>query len=235
MAMRPLRLRDVEAITFDCYGTLIDWEGGAKQTLERLLAEAAPPSEALPEHVLDGFFRAWERAQRVRIQQSYARYREIVADAFAEAAPTLSGRPLTAAAARAFADSIATWKPFPDVPAALAALKGRVRLGIISNIDDDILAASVQKMGVEFDLLVTAEQVQAYKPSPLPFARALEQLRLPAARVAHAAFGFEYDIVTASELGFRTILVRRTRSKFPDTPVPDLLVADLTELAAQFG
>lgn len=236
MSARPLRLRNVEVITFDCYGTLIDWQGGAKQTLRELLRRAG--AEHLfqtrgPEGVLDNFFQAWERAQWHRIQQNYARYRDITREAFLQVA-AVQGLPLGAAEAQAFADSIATWKPFPDVPQALKTLKGHVRLGIISNIDDDILAASVKQMGVGFDLLMTAEQARAYKPSPAPFERALERLQLPAERVAHAAFGFEYDITTASRLGFRTVLVRRTRTKFPDTPVPDLQVADVAELAAQF-
>lgn len=231
----PLRVDDIQAITFDCYGTLIDWEGGAKQTLGALLKEkaAAPQRGALPAELLDAFFQAWERAQRARIEQRYAPYREIAAEAFAEVAQA-QNLPLGREEARLFAASIAAWKPFPEVPTALAALKRRLRLGIISNIDDDTLAASVAQLGVEFDLLVTAEQARAYKPSPLPFQRALARLELPAARIAHAAFGFEYDIVTASRLGFRTILVRRTRRHFPGRPVPDLIVADLAALAAAF-
>lgn len=235
MYTTSMRLQDIEVITFDCYGTLIDWEGGAKQTIRELMAKsgAAPPAGVPTDEVLERFFQAWERAQRARIQQEYARYRDITRECFLEVAG-VQGLPLGAAEAQAFADSIATWKPFTDVPAALAKLKRRLKLGIISNIDDDILAASVRQMGVEFELLQTAQQARAYKPSPAPFARALERLQLPAERVAHAAFGFEYDIVTASGLGFRTILVRRGRARVPLTPVPDLIVADLKELAGQF-
>ena len=228
MAAQPLRLQDVEALTFDCYGTLIDWESGAKNTLQALVARWDLHADE------DAFFQAWERAQRARIEQSYARYRDIAAETFAAVA-TAEHLPLGPEDARLFADSIAAWKPFPDVPAALATLKRRLKLGIISNIDDDILAGSVKQMGVEFDLLLTAEQARAYKPSPIPFQQALERLGLPAARVAHAAFGFEYDIATASRLGFRTILVRRARTDFPPQPVPDLVVADLKELAAQLA
>ncbi|MFQ5778816.1 MAG: HAD-IA family hydrolase, partial [Terriglobia bacterium] len=176
----------------------------------------------------------WERAQRTRIEQGYARYRQIAAEACAEAAAA-QGLSLGEEDARAFADSITTWKPFPDTLAALARLKRKFKLGIISNIDDDILGETVRHLGVEFDLLMTAEQARAYKPSPVPFERALEKLGLPPERVAHAAFGFEYDIGTAAQLGFRTILVRRGRRRFPPTPIPDLAVADLAELAAHFA
>jgi 2-haloalkanoic acid dehalogenase type II len=227
MNPRPVRLRDVQALTFDCYGTLIDWEGGARQTVRRQLARKGL---AIDE---DAFFQAWEQEQRARIQQSYAPYREIAAETFLAVARA-QGLPLDGQDAREFAHSIPTWTPFPDVRGGLARLKGKLRLGIISNIDDDILANSVQALGVEFDLLLTAEQARAYKPSPLPFRLALQRLGLPADLVAHAAFGFEYDLVTAAQLGFRTILVRRLRRSFPPTPVPDLVVADVEELAAQF-
>jgi len=227
MSARPERLAGVEVMTFDCYGTLIDWEGGAKSTLRALLVlkDARADEEA--------FFQAWERAQRQRIEQSYAPYRQIAAECFLEVARAQS-LPLAAQDAELFADSIATWKPFPDTVAALWKLKQHLRLGIISNIDDDILAATVKQLGVEFDLLQTAQQAGAYKPSPVPFQRALERLALPAARVAHAAFGFEYDISTAAALGFHTILVRRGRRDFPAAPVPDLVVEDLAALAAHF-
>ena len=217
----------VEVMTFDCYGTLIDWEGGAKSTLRTLLAlkEVRADEEA--------FFQAWERAQRSRIE-SYAPYRQIAAETFEEAARA-QHLPLAPEEAHTFADSIATWKPFGDTVAALESLKQHLRLGIISNIDDDILADTVKLLGVEFDLLQTAEQAQAYKPSPAPFQQALQRLGLPAERVAHAAFGFEYDISVAAQLGFRTVVVKRTRTDFPSTPVPDVTVSDLAELASLFA
>jgi len=227
MSARPQRLAAVEVMTFDCYGTLIDWEGGAKSTLRALLVlkDARADEEA--------FFQAWERAQRQRIQRSYAPYREIAAESFLEVARARS-LPLAAQDAELFADSIATWKPFPDTVAALQKLKQYLRLGIISNIDDDILAATVTQLGVEFDLLQTAQQARAYKPSPVPFERALARLALPPPRVAHAAFGFEYDITTAAALGLHTVLVRRSRTDFLATPAPDLIVDDLAALAAVF-
>lgn len=228
MSPRPLRLRDVQAITFDCYGTLIDWERGAQQTLRALLARHDVRVEEAT------FFRDWERRQRQRIEQPYKRYYQIAAETFLAVARRYA-LPLTVAEAQAFADAIARWRPFPDVPPALGALKRRLRLGIISNIDDDLLAGSIAQLGVDFDLKVTAQQARAYKPSSRPFELALERLALPADLVAHAAFGFEYDIITASRLGFRTILVRRGRTAFPPEPVPDLVVADLAELAAAFS
>jgi 2-haloalkanoic acid dehalogenase type II len=233
---RPVRLQDVEVITFDCYGTLVDWEGGAKQTLRALLEKspALLPAQVPLEEVLDQFFQAWERAQWDLIQGPYQRYRDIAREAFVEVA-AVHGLPLGVGEGRAFADSIAAWKPFSDTVAALEKLKHHgLRLGIISNIDDDLLTETVKLLGVDFDLKMTAQQARAYKPSPVPFQRALENLGLPPQQVAHAAFGFEYDIGPASRLGFRTILVKRARLEFPPAPVPDLVLADLAELASLF-
>ncbi len=233
---RPVRLQNVQAITFDCYGTLVDWEGGAQQTLRRLLEKNAGllPAGVPFEEVLDNFFQAWERAQWDRIHRDYARYRDIAREAVVEVA-AVHGLPLGVSEGTVFADAIATWKPFPDTVAALRKLKqAGLRLGILSNIDDDILQATVKQLGVEFDLLMTAQQARAYKPSPVPFQRALERLGLPPAQIAHTAFGFEYDIGPAAQLGMRTILVRRSRVEFPPQPVPDLVVAHLAELASLF-
>jgi 2-haloalkanoic acid dehalogenase type II len=233
---RPVRLKDVQVITFDCYGTLIDWEGGAKQTLQAMLEKnpALLPAEVPLEEVLDQFFQAWERAQWELIHGPYQRYRDIAREAFVEVA-AVHGLALGVNEGRTFADSISTWKPFPDTVAALQKLKqDGLRLGIISNIDDDILAATVKLLGADFDLKMTAQQAKAYKPSPAPFQGALEKLGLPPQQVAHAGFGFEYDMAPAAELGMRTILVKRARVEFPPTPVPDLVLADLAELASLF-
>ncbi len=236
MTARPVRLKDVEVITFDCYGTLIDWEGGAKRTLRSMLEKnpALLPTEVPLEDVLDQFFQAWERAQWELIHGPYQRYRDIAREGFVEVA-AVHGLPLGVSEGRAFADSIAAWGPFPDTVAALQKLRQHgLRLGIISNIDDDILAATVKLLGVELDLKMTAQQARAYKPSPVPFQRALEKLALPPQQIAHAGFGFEYDMAPAAGLGMRTVLVKRARVEFPPTPMPDLVVADLAELASLF-
>ncbi len=233
---RPVRLKDVQVITFDCYGTLIDWEGGAKHTLQELLKKnpALLPAQVPLEEVLEQFFQAWERAQWELIHGPYQRYRDIAREAFVEVA-AVHGLALGVNEGRAFADSIAAWRPFPDTVAALEKLQQHgLRLGIISNIDDDILAATVKVLEVDFDLKMTAQQAGTYKPSKAPFQRALEMLGLPPQQVAHAGFGFEYDMSPAAELGMRTVLVKRARVEFPAAPVPDLVVADLAELASLF-
>jgi 2-haloacid dehalogenase len=228
MTARPTRLADVEVLTFDCYGTLIDWELGAKGTLRALLAVKDSRADE------EAFFQSWERAQRARIDGAYAPYRHIAADCFFEVSRSMQ-LPVTADDAAHFADSISTWPPFPDTVAALTSLKQHLKLGIISNIDDDILAGTRRQLGVEFDFLMTAQQARAYKPSPVVFEAALQLIGRPPDRIAHAAFGFEYDIAAAQAKSMRTILVKRQRTAFPASPVPDLIVNNLAELAALFA
>lgn len=219
-------LRQTQVITFDCYGTLIDWEGGARRTLGEIFrGQPLPVSE-------EQFFAEWERRQ-FQLIRSYRPYREIMAESFLAACSALR-LPATPNDARAFADGIARWQPFPDTRAALARLHQKWKLAIISNIDDDIIAETVKLVGVDFDWIITAQQARAYKPSLEPFRLALRRMAVPAAQVAHAAFGFEYDIGPAATLGMKTILVKRTRVEFPTEPQPDLVVRDLAELADLF-
>lgn len=215
-------------MTFDCYGTLIDWELGAKGTLRALLAVKDTRADE------EAFFQAWERSQRARIDGPYAPYRQIAAECFLEVARGMH-LPLTADDAEHFAASIATWKPFPDTVEALASLKQRLQLGLISNIDDDILGETRLHLRVEFTYIMTAQLARAYKPAPVVFERALKLIGRPADRIAHAAFGFEYDIGPAQAKGMRTVLVKRQRKDFPATPIPDLVVNNLAELATQLA
>ena len=219
-------LRQIRVITFDCYGTLIDWEGGARRTLREIFCgQSLPVSD-------EQFFVEWERRQ-FQLIQSYRPYREIMAQSFLTTCSAL-GLLATPDDARAFADAIARWQPFPDTGEALARLHRKRKLAIISNIDDDIVAETVKFLGVDFDWIITAQQARAYKPSLEPFRLALARMAGPPDRVAHAAFGFEYDIGPAAALGMKTILVKRTRIEFPAEPHPDLIVRDLAELADAF-
>ena len=220
-------LRQIRVLTFDCYGTLIDWEGGARETLREIFrGQPLPVSE-------EEFFREWERIQ-FRLIQSYRPYREIVAESFLETCAAL-GLDAIPADAHAFAGAIGRWQPFPDTRGALAKLHRRAKLAILSNIDDDIIAETVKLLGVEFDWIITAQQAHAYKPSTAPFRLALERIAMQPDAVAHVAFGFEYDIGPAAALGMKTILVKRTRVLIPPEPRPDLIVRNLAELANDFG
>ena len=164
-----------EWVTFDCYGTLIDWDGGIRRFFSSV--PGATPD------MLD----EWEEIQFHMVQGPSRRYRDILAASLRE---TLARRGLPAQpeAEAAFAESLPTWTPFPDTNAALERLKANgLKLGLVSNIDDDLLARTIRHFTVPFDLLVTAEQSGAYKPNAASFKLALS--RIGSGRVTHVAFG----------------------------------------------
>jgi 2-haloalkanoic acid dehalogenase type II len=190
-----------EWVTFDCYGTLIDWDNGIRRFF------ASVPG-ATPD-MLD----EWEEIQFHMVQGPYRRYRDILADSLRE---TLARRGLPAQpeAEAAFAESLPTWTPFADTNAALERLKAKgLKLGIVSNIDDDLLARTLQHFTVPFDLLVTAEQSGAYKPNAASFKLALS--RIGDARVTHVAFGERYDLQTARDCGMQVVFVKRHGRDIP--------------------
>ena len=210
-----------DVLTFDCYGTLIDWETG----LLRAFVAAGLQGEGLLE-------RYGEHEAELEAG-AYRRYREVVAEAFVRCGGASAQAP-------AFADSVGDWPPFADSPAALARLKERFRLGVITNSDDDLFARSAARLGVEFDWVVTAEQVGAYKPDERPFLTAFERIGLPRERILHVAQSLFHDHVTAQRLGLRTVWIDRRRGTgggaTPETEAaPDATFEDLrsfTEWAA---
>ena len=200
------------AATFDCYGTLIDWDQGL-QFYFRDRAGLSPDEAAAKA-------REWEEHQRELIQGSYRPYRDIMRESLRAVLPDMPQSHV-----EAFPDSILHWPIFRDVDQlARAGLK----LGVLSNMDTDLLEATLRRLPVRIDFFVSAQQVRSYKPSPAHFKRALELLKCRPQDVAHCAFGAWYDIAPAKALGMRTVLVRR--SKVSETGSPDAVVSSLSEL-----
>ena len=143
-----------------------------------------------------------------------------------------------AAAVAAFSGSVADWPAFPDSAAALARLKERFKLGVITNCDDDLFAASNRRLGVEFDWVVTAQQVGAYKPDERAFHVAFERLGLPRERILHVAQSLFHDHVTAQRLGMTSVWIDRRgdREGSGATPAaeaaPDARFPDMASFAA---
>ncbi len=213
----------ISCVTFDCYGTLIDWERG--------VMENAPLSRAAGRLTPAEFFGRFERTQRALVAQAWRPYREVMRQT---AFIVLGGLGLVAFPAEldAFADSMGRWPAFDDAGRALAALKGRVRLGILSNVDDATLARSEALLGTAMDFNVTAEQVKSYKPAPAHFAEGARRAGVPAGEILHVAFGFEYDIGPARAAGMRTCWVNRGDARKPEGAVPDHVLRDLDALPA---
>ena len=219
-----------DALTFDCYGTLIDWEAGIGAGLMTLMSGhgPAPDREALLER-----FAVHEAALEAG---PYLRYREILAEASRRVARDLGVEPSEEEVA-AFAGSVGEWPAFPDSALALARLKTQFKLGVITNCDDDLFALSNRRLEVEFDWVVTAQQAGSYKPDPRNFELAFERMGLPRERILHVAQSLFHDHVTAKALGLTTVWIdrRRDRPGFGATPPadakPDLTLPDMASLA----
>jgi 2-haloacid dehalogenase len=219
-------------LTFDCYGTLIDWESGILAALRRVLE----PRGIRPTD--DELLALFAEVESPIQFGPFRRYREVL-DLSMEALARRLGFEPTPAERTAISESLASWRPFPDTVAALRRLAPRFRLGVISNVDDDLFAASAPRLGVSFDWVVTAEQVRSYKPSRRNFDVALERIGRPKAEILHCAQSLFHDIAPARSAGLTTVWVDR-RAGRPGTGAtpkaaaePDLTVPDLATLAAQ--
>jgi 2-haloacid dehalogenase len=216
------------ACTFDCYGTLIDWEGGLGGFLYDLALREReadpPPGRELRER--------WEAIQFDVIQGDYRPYRDVLAESLRLLAAERGWR-YDDEDGKALARSMRSWQPFPDTgPALRRAHDAGLRLVIVSNTDRDILEHSVKHIEAPIDDAVTAEDVRSYKPALAHFERALEVVGAPPDRILHVAFGFKYDIGPAQQLGFRSAWVNRHADPRPGSAVPDLEWRDLWGLAA---
>src|SRR3954469_19050325 len=222
---------DLTACTFDCYGTLIDWEGGLGAFLYDFalrVRESDPPSgRELRER--------WEAIQFEVVQGPYRPYREVLAESLRLLAAERGWR-YTEEDGKALARSMRSWQPFPDTaPALRAAHEAGLKLVIVSNTDRDILEHSLRHIEAPVDGIVTAEDVRSYKPARPHFERALEVAGVPAEQILHVAFGFKYDIGPAQELGFRSAWVNRRGEPRPGQAIPDLEWPDLWGLAELSG
>src|SRR5262245_47458124 len=215
-------MRPFDVITFDCYGTLVDWEAGIAEAFRR--ASVADGVILDPAAVLQTLFDARPEAER-----PYQRYREILTDAAQRVGQHL-GWPLTRERARFLPESLPDWPPFPDTNDALRRLdRAGYVLGVLSNVDDDLFAGTRRRLDVTFPLLVTAEQVRSYKPGPAHFVEARK--RIGARRWLHAAQSSFHDVTPAVAHGIPVAWINRKREKPTEQARPDYEFHTLTELA----
>jgi len=198
--------RRFEALTFDCYGTLIDWEAGLTAAFRPILAAHGI------EHDEEAVLQRYAGYEAAAEAGPYRRYRDVLADGL-RGVLRESGAEPTSAEEAAFAGSVVEWPAFPDSGAALAALKTRFHLGVITNCDDDLFAASNDRLGVEFDWVVTAQQVGSYKPDEANFHAAFERLGLPRERILHVAQSLFHDHVPAGRLGLTSVWIDRRHDR----------------------
>ena len=222
---------DFDVLTFDCYGTLIDWETGLAEAFAPVLAAHGVAAER------EDLLARYARHEAAAEAGPYLTYREVVARGLDGVAGELGFTP-TAEERAAFGAAVADWPAFPDSAAALAQLATRFRLGVITNCDDDLFAGASERLGVTFDPLVTAEQAGAYKPAERPFEVAFARLDLPRERILHVAQSLFHDHVTAKRLGLTTVWIDRRRGRAgsgatPETEArPDATYPDMASFAA---
>src|SRR6202171_1554688 len=220
-----------EILTFDCYGTLINWEAGLLPALHRILSAHGKKIDDSALLKLYGDF------EQLCEQGEFHPYREVLESVVRRFGAQLGFSP-TDEEAHSLADSLASWKPWPDAVAALHQLKSRFRLAILSNVDDDLFAATLPQLEVEFDEVITAQQARAYKPSLKIFELALARIKVPAHRVLHVGQSIYHDVTPTQALGLAAVWVNRPSARPGVGAVkatkgkPDLEVSSLAELAA---
>jgi 2-haloacid dehalogenase len=200
--------------TFDCYGTLIDWNGGIGRELERLFGAARGGELLHTYHELE---------PQIQREDPGRSYREVMAVALARL-----GAP--ADEEDALGRSLPQWDPFPEVPQALEdARAGGWRLAVLSNTDRDLLEASLTRIGVEFDRTVVASEIGSYKPAAAHWDEFFAQSGAERAQHVHVGASLFHDIAPASALGLRTIWINRLGEEAE--PQPDVELRSLTGLA----
>jgi 2-haloacid dehalogenase len=228
--MSAIDLGAYDVLTFDCYGTLIDWETGLLGAMRPVLdAHGVSASD-------DTLLEAYAKHEAELEAGPYLRYRELLGAALQGVGSDLGFEP-TRHELAAVGASVGDWPAFPDSSDALGRLKRRFKLAPITNCDDDLFALSAERLGVDFDWVITAQQAEAYKPSRRPFELAFDTIDAPRERILHVAQSLFHDHVTAKELGMTTVWIDRRGDRPgsgatpPAEARPDLRLPDMRSLA----
>lgn len=221
-----MTFESIALITFDCYGTLVDWETGILKGLRSLFINV--PDTELLKH--------YGEIEAELESGPYMRYRDVLAKTAEQMGQRL-GVNVSRQQAKDFAESLPQWEPFPDTVAALQTLSRNFQLGIISNIDDDLFALTQKKLPVKFEVIVTAQQVQSYKPSFKNFEEAIKRSGRSKDEILHAGQSLYHDVAPANSLGIKNVWVNRpsivpnSGAAKPGVAQPGLEVHSLAELA----
>lgn len=211
-------------ITFDCYGTLIDWEGGIREAVKKLVNKNGFNLS------LDGISDKYIKVELEVEAGTYRKYHEIL-QLSAMKLFKQEGFDISDEDALEFADSIFSWQPFPETHDILALLKQKgYKLIILSNIDNEIIKRSIELMGIDFDGVVTAEEVGSYKPAYGHWQEMLKRFNAQKTDVLHVAASYIHDIIPAKEQGFDAICINRNSEKPTKEIKPDLEFKDLSPL-----
>jgi len=191
-----------QVITFDCYGTLIDWETGILTTARRILSTHQAEISDLE------ILRLYSEFEAKAESGEFVPYREVLCRVVRDFGRRLDFSP-TRDEQQSLPNSVADWAPFPDTVQALQRLKTKFKLGIISNVDDELFSATARRLQVSFDYVITAGQARAYKPSMAIFKLAQSRMGIAAENWLHAGQSIYHDVIPAKSLGVSTAWVNR--------------------------
>ena len=225
-----LNFDGIRVLTFDCYGTLVNWEAGILSALRPSFANRGI------EISNDDLLEAYGQIEAQLESGPWKPYRQVLRECVAGLGLRYNFSP-TALEMDALPASLPFWPIFPDTMGALRRLKTRFQLAVISNTDDDLFATTARNLRIEFDAVVTAERCQSYKPSENNFRRAIEKIGVRREEILHVAQSIYHDIVPARALGLSSVWINRRKglvgsgATLPANGSPDLEVPDLKSLA----
>ena len=225
-----LNLNHFKILSFDCYGTLIDWESGILNVLKPIaLKNNLNLSDAQ-------ILTTYAMLETELESGKYQTYRNVLRQVMINFADQFDFV-LSESETNTLVDSVRDWPPFPDTVEALSRLKRNYKLAILSNVDDDLFSYSSKHLKTQFDTIFTAQQIGSYKPAQRNFQHLHENIDIPQDQLLHVAQSIFHDIIPAKKMGLATVWVNRRKGKegFGATPkaheTPDLEVADLKTLA----
>jgi len=220
--LRPDRIR---ALTFDCYGTLIDWETGIWRAFRTAAAHDGVTLDR--DRLIDTYHAVEPDVQR----ETFRPYRDVLAEAARRTAARL-GWTISLEQARFLPESLPSWPPFDDAEPALEQLAERFRMGILSNVDEDLLEGTMAHFAVEFGFRVTADRVESYKPDLAHFEAARPFVGDSGGWV-HVAQSLFHDVGPANTVGLPVVWInRKGETRDPEDPIPDREFPNLAELAS---
>ena len=229
-----LDFKQFEWLSFDCYGTLVDWETGISDAVADSIA--SHDIKMSRSEILKLFSEV-----EPQIQQGgrYLEYRRVLRRVMSMIGIRL-GVQFSESEMNCLVDTIGEWPVFPDTIDALRAMKSRYKLAIISNVDDDLFAPSAAALGVELDAIITAQQCGGYKPDHKNFQVAIERMEVEKDRWLHIAESLYHDIAPANQLGVASIWINRGNAgeggaTRPTNAAPDMEFPDLATLTRAMG
>lgn len=220
------KLPGVKTLTFDCYGTLIDWRAGLESSFLQIFGPTIMP-------LMHDLYERYVDVEKEVEARGFQPYRDVLAEV-AKGIAQSAGVPVTADQARMLAVLLPDWRAYTDTTDALQRLKKRFRLGILSNVDRDLFAGTNRKLGVEFDFIITAQDVESYKPAPPHFERMLAEQGTKE-DVLHVAQSVFHDGAACAQLGIDWVWINRYEDANTSDVKPLAEFPDLDSLATAAG